>query len=151
MNLRNQKRLASQVSKKGLSKVKLDPLRAEDIKTAITKADIKSLIKEGAIKVINKVGVSRARARKKHEQKRKGRQKGHGKRKGTAKARTPKKRAWINKIRPQRELLKTLRDSKKISTSTYRNLYGRSKGGFFRSRKHLLQYMNTNKLFEGKK
>jgi len=151
MNLKNQKRLASNVSKRGLEKVKLDPLRAEDIKSAITKADIKSLIKEGAIKVINKTGVSRVRARKKHQQKRKGRQKGHGKRKGTAKARTPKKRAWISKIRPQRTLLKSLRDSKKIPTATYRELYGKSKGGFFRSRKHLLQYMNTNKLFGGKK
>ncbi len=140
MNLRLQKKLASKAAKVGLSRVKINPANLSDIKEAITKADVKDLIAENMIKISNKEGTSRGRARKRHLQKRKGRQKGVGKRKGAQKARTPKKRSWINKIRPQRELLSQLRAKKHIDARIYRELYLKAKGGFFRNRKHLLMY-----------
>ena len=146
MKLKLQKRLAKQVTKKGGKRVKLDPAVASDLKDAITKADIRAMVSEGLISVKPASGVSRSRERKRHEQRKKGRQKGHGKRKGKKTARTPRKRSWINKIRPQRELLSQLKDKKIIDPKTYRMLYLKAKGGFFRSKRHLMLYTKQHEL-----
>ena len=70
MILKSQKRIAAQVLKVGINKVWLDPERIDDIKEAITKADIRSLIKSGVIKAHKLKTNSRARFRKRLEQKR---------------------------------------------------------------------------------
>lgn len=141
MKLNNQKRLAAQILKCSKKRVKLDEDRLSDIKEAITKADIKGLIKDRAINKINAKGVSRGRARKRLEQIRKGRQKGQGSRKGASGARLPAKREWINKVRSQRELLNKLKERKIVDNKFYRELYLKSKGGFFRSRRHIKLYV----------
>src|SRR3989344_3795937 len=68
-------------------------------------------------------------------------QKGPGSRKGKKTARTHSKRRWINKIRLQRGYIKSLRDSQKIISADYHELYMKSKGGFFRSLRHLKLYV----------
>ena len=50
MQLKIQKRLAAQILKASKNDIWLDSSRLEDIKEGITKADIKSLIKDKAIK-----------------------------------------------------------------------------------------------------
>ena len=144
MNLRSQRRLASSVMKVGRSRVKFDAERLEDISEALTKDDIRSLVNSKAISKKPKKGISRGRARLRQNQKKLGRHKGMGKRKGTAKARTPKKRKWINKIRPLRQELKKMRDSKEISPSVYRGLYIQAKGNLFQSRRHLREQMGRS-------
>ena len=109
---------------------------------------IQNLIKEGAMSIDKLKNTSRHRARKRHEQQKKGRQRGPGRRKGTKKSRTPKKRAWINKIRIQRATLQMLREQNKLKDGAYRRLYLKSKGGFFRSKKHLLLYAEKNKMLK---
>jgi large subunit ribosomal protein L19e len=151
MKLNLQKRLASKLAKVGLKRVKISPEAAEDIKAAITKADVGGLISEGKIEIINKRGVSRHRARKLAAQKKKGRRTGHGKRKGAKKARTPKKRTWINKIRLQRKTLRELKNTKQLEVGSYRKLYSIANSGFFRSKKHLLLYIEKNKMIKVKK
>lgn len=148
MKLNTQKKLAGKVSKASPKRVKLDPTRYEEIKESITKADIRSMIKDGAIKVIQKKGISRVRANKIKVQKSKGRRKGPGKMKGKKTARAPKKITWMNKIRLQRKLLRALKDGGKIDTEIYRQLYLKSKGGFFRSKRHLKLYLEDNKLIK---
>jgi large subunit ribosomal protein L19e len=145
-NLRLQKRLASKALGVGRARVKLDSGMAEEIKEAITREDIKELVKDGIIEIIQKKGVSRHRARARHLQKRKGRQRGHGNRKGKAGARTPKKQVWMAKIRRIRAELKSLRDDAVLVPDTYRILYRRAGGGFFRDRNHLLVYIKQHKL-----
>ena len=142
--LNNQKRLAAKIVKVGKKRVKLNPEVSEDIKGAITKADVNELISQGKIEILHKGGVSRHRARKNQTQKKKGRRKGQGTRKGKAGARSPKKRNWINKIRLQRKSLLELKSAGKISVSAYRKLYLLAKGGFFRSKKHMLLYIEQN-------
>ena len=56
-----QKRLAAQILKCSPKRVKLDKDSMEDIKKAITKADIKSLIVEKAIKKAPVKGISKVR------------------------------------------------------------------------------------------
>lgn len=141
MKLDNQKRLAAEVLKCSYKRIKFDTDNLSDIKEAITKADIRRLIIGKLIWKENATGVSRVRARKRIIQKRKGKQKGHGSRKGSHNARLPGKRDWINRIRAQREFLALLRDKKAIDDTLYRELYMKSKGGFFRSRRHIKLYL----------
>ena len=148
MKLDIQKRIIA--DSKGVSKkrVTFDETMLEEIKEAITKGDLKSLIKDKSIKIKPVRGVSRSRARKIGEQKRKGKRKGHGSRKGKKTARLSGKEEWMNKIRALKSMLKVLRDKELIETSVYRNLYMKAKGGFFRSRRHLRLYIDEQGLIK---
>jgi len=146
MKLNLQKKLAAALLKCGKKKIVFDVSRLDDIKEAITKIDIRSLISEGAIKKKPSNATSKVRARKIALQKRKGRRKGLGKRKGKKTARLPKKEAWINRIRTQRAFLKELKEKKIITSLVYQQLYMKSKGGFFRSKRHIKLYIEEHKL-----
>jgi large subunit ribosomal protein L19e len=151
MNLSNQRRISAQLLKAGENRVWFDPNRLDEVKEAITKADIRALIKDLAIQAKPETGISKFRARKLKIQKSKGRRKGMGSKKGTHKARLPKKEAWMTKIRKQREFLKMLKAKDLIETTTYRNLYRKAKGGFFRSVRHIKLYLSDYNLFKAKK
>jgi len=142
MQIKIQKRLAAQLLKASKNDIWLDSGRLDEIKEAITKADIKSLIKDKAIKSKKRVGISRHRARKRDVQKRKGRRSGPGSKKGGKYARLSKKNSWINRIRIQRSFLQNLRNKEVIDKSSYRSLYMKCKGGFFRSKRHIKVYMH---------
>ena len=141
MQLDIQKRLAGQDLKTSEKNIRLDPNRLDEIKEAITKADIKSLVKYHAIIARKKRGISRFRIRHRQAQKSKGRMVGHGSRKGGKGARLEKKAVWISKMRAQRGFLQNLRDKGVVDKASYRILYMKSKGGFFRSRRHIQIYM----------
>ena len=145
-DLQFQRRVASELMKCSPKRVYFEQGALEDIREAITKASVRDLIATGAIQKKPKQGVSRGRARKQARQKSKGRQKGMGSRKGKRTARLPKKRAWADKVRAQRALLKELRDKGHLDPKTYRMLYAKAKGGFFRSRRHIKLYIDEQKL-----
>jgi len=146
MNLKPQKRMAAEILKCGENRVYLDPYLIEDISLAITREDIRNLIKQGVIQKKYKKGVSKYRKNLRHERKKKGRGRGLGKRKGTKYARTPKKRAWIRRIRPIRRELKKLRDRKLITAANYRKLYKNAKGGMFNSVAQMNRYIKEKEL-----
>lgn len=143
--LRVQKRLASQILNCSQKRVWFDADRLEDIKQAITKHDIRLLIGDGAIKRKPENSTSKVRVRKLKEQKRKGRRKGEGSRKGSLNARVNFKEQWMKKIRVQRKFLKELVDKKIITRNAYRELYLKSKGGYFRSKRHIQVYLDEHK------
>src|SRR3989344_4945269 len=122
MILKSQRRIAAQLLKVGLNRIWFDPERLDEIKESITKADIRSLIQDGAIQKKPETGISRGR-----------------------------KRAWILKIRAQRKLLGRLRQKKVITPKTYSLLYRKAKGGFFRSTRHIHLYAQEHKLEHEKK
>ncbi len=146
MKLRVQKRLASGILKTSQKNIKFEPERLEDIKEAITKTDIRGLISEDAIKKKHAPATSKSKISKKTAQKRKGLQKGVGSRKGTKTSRISKKERWMNYIRVQRKFIKSLKDKELISNQTYRDLYNKAKGGFFRNKRHVKLYLEENKL-----
>jgi large subunit ribosomal protein L19e len=146
MNLKVQKRIAGQVMKCSPKRANFDTERLEEIKEAITKEDIKRLISSGAINKVQKKGVSRARARKILVQKRKGRQRNKGSLKGKQGARLPEKENWMNRIRLQRAFLQELKAKSIIDKKTFRMLYLKSKGGLFRSKRHLKLYIDEQSL-----
>lgn len=148
MNLRTKKRIAKSLFKVGGKRVWIDPSQLKEAKEAITKRDIKNLIKKGVLRIKQETGQSKGRIRKDKVQYAKGRGRGAGSRKGASNARLSKKLVWMIKIRNQRELLKSLRDKSSISKKIYRDLYRKSKGGFFRSKRHIQIYLSEHKLVE---
>ncbi len=147
--MRPQRRMAAQLLKCGEQRVWIDPQHISEIASAMTKEDIRNLIKEGKIKKLPKKGVSSARAKYLKIQKKKGRRRGHGSRKGKNTARFPGKARWMIRIRALRRLLKELRKAGKLTRSEYRMLYRHAKGGMFRSRAHLLQRIRKLKEQKG--
>ncbi|MEM0342997.1 MAG: 50S ribosomal protein L19e [Thermoplasmata archaeon] len=143
MDLSNQRRIAASLLKCGVNRVWIDPNRLEDVSDAITRADVRTLIDSGAIRAMQKKGVSRGRAEYLRAQRAKGRRSGHGSRRGRKGARKPAKEVWIQAIRPIRRRLRELRDEGKIDASTYREYYLRAKGGMFKSRPHLESHMRA--------
>lgn len=151
MDLRNQRRLASEILKCGENRIWMDPDNLGEIEKAVTRRDVKGLIKQGIIKAKKVRGNSRGRIRKRMMQKAKGRRKGHGSRKGKATARLPRKRAWIKTIRPIRAYLRELRDKGMIDRKTYRLYYRRAKGGQFRDKAHVKLHLETEGLLKVEK
>lgn len=148
-DLRNQKRVAAEVLKCGATRVWIDPLHTDEVAEAVTRADIRGLVKKGYVKKVQSGGVSKARARKIAEQKEKGRRRGPGSRKGASGAREPTKPRWIRTIRPLRATLKDLRDTEKITSAQYRRYYLQAKGGRYKSKAQLLFHMKTDGVLKG--
>ncbi len=145
MDYRLQRRLAAEILGVGESRIWISPNPddEEEISQAVTKRDVLILYKKGLIKVEPVKGNSRARWRKRKEQRSKGRRRGYGKRKGPATARADPKEEWMNRIRKIRRYLKWLRDHEVIDRRTYRRYYRLAKGGVFKSlgdlRRHMIE------------
>ena len=146
MSLKAQRRIAAEILKCGENRVYFDPYLIEEIQLAITREDIRSLIKDGVIKKKYEKGISKFRKNIRHERRKKGRARGLGKRKGTKYARSPKKEGWMKRIRPQRKELKKLRNRKLITTATYRRLYKNAKGGMFNTVAQMNRYIKEKEL-----
>jgi large subunit ribosomal protein L19e len=144
-DLRNQKRMAASLLKCGVNRVWMDHDRIDEIAKAVTKDDIRILIRGKAIKSRQEKGISRGRKKFNAKQKKKGRRRGQGSRKGAKYARFPRKNQWIRTIRSLRTFLRSLRNEGKVSKSDYRKYYRKAKGGEFRSKHHL----NTHLISDG--
>lgn len=144
--LKTQRRIASNVLDVGESRVWLDPTRFKDIKEAITRADIESLISKGTIKKKELKGQSRSRARELHKKKRKGHRKGIGSRRGEKSARMAFE--WIDKVRALRKELFKQRKQGKITNKEFRQLYRKIKGNSFHSVNHMRNYIEGMKKVE---
>jgi len=143
-DLSAQRRLAADVLDVGKNKVWLDPERQGDIADAITRADVRDLVDEGAIRAESERGNSRGRARERQEKRSYGHQTGAGSRKGKAGARQNTKQEWQSRIRAQRRRLRELRDEGEIDASTYRDLYDKAGGGEFDSVADLERFIDDN-------
>jgi len=150
MDLKAQKTIAAKVLKCSPKKVVFDETQLETIKEALTRADIRDLIGSKVIVRKRSNEISRVRARKIKAQKVKGLRKGVGSRKGTANARLSTKLVWMNAVRAQRDLIRQLRENNRVSVSTYRDLYGKVKGNYFRNRRHIKTYLEEQELFLAK-
>jgi len=139
--------MAAEILKCGINRIYIHPDFIEDVLMAITREDIRNLIKNHVIQKRPEKGTSRVRARNRKQRKQKGLARGYGKRKGKKSARVKPKKVWQNKIRAQRKELKKLRDSKKIDKTTYRKLYLKAKGNAFDSIATLHRYINEHKLW----
>jgi len=137
-NLATKKRLAAEVLGCGVSRVWIDPERTSLVEEALTREDIRKLVKRGIIrKKPKKSGTAHAKKPKK-------RKRGPGSRKGSPYARLPKKRRWIQRIRPLRRELRRMRDRGIITRRVYRWLYRRL--SMFRNVNHLKLFIEKEGL-----
>ena len=146
MNLSYQKRVASGILKCGVHRVWVDdrPEVQERIAEAVTRDDVRLLVVQRFIRKHQKKGISRGRAKAMANQRNKGRRRGHGSRKGQGGARTPKKEAWMTRVRALRNELSSLRAKGTINATQYRRYYRRVKGGVYNSRNHLRYNMEID-------
>jgi large subunit ribosomal protein L19e len=133
------KRLSAKVLGVGESRVRIVDI--DKALEAVTTEDVQNLVSSGAVTMRPAKTNSRGRARVKQVRRAK-RSAGQGQRKGTANARFPSKERWMIKVRAQRKYLKELEKKKKLSPSLTRKLYLRIKGNYFRSKKHMEEYVN---------
>lgn len=145
-DVRPQRRIAAEMLKCGVHRVWVDEQYLSEVSLALTRDDIRKLIDDKVIRKKQIQGVSRGRAREHTLARTEGKRRGYGRRSGKKGARTgPKKRLWINRIRPQRRYLRGLRDNDMITPTQYRELYRKAKGGQYRS----LSYLRGNLVESG--
>lgn len=131
--------MAAKILKVGKHRVWVDPTKIKEVESAVTKADIRRIIKKGYIKVLPEK-IKKEKERKKR--------KGAGRRKGKKFAVFSKKERWILTVRALRKNLKEMKDEGKIDKRTYRKLYLMVKSGTFRSRSHLKTYLKQHGLIK---
>lgn len=143
MNIRSIKRLAASILDVGVNRVRINNSEenAERLKNAITRADIKALIKDKVIYVLPK------KIRRKKIMKPK---KGPGKRKGKKYSRKSKKEIWMEKIRALRKYLNELIENNTLDRKYKRELYLKIKGGHFKGKTAFLNYLKDNEYIEVK-
>lgn len=132
MMMKTVKRLAAEMMGVGIRRVRVDPARAKEAEKALTRYDVKNLIKS---KVLTKAPI---KGRRKNIKKKR---KGHGSRKGALKARRGDKELWMRKVRSQRSLLRQMVEDGALEPQHKRKIYMRIKSGLFRSKRALLTYL----------
>ncbi|MFO7793655.1 MAG: 50S ribosomal protein L19e [Candidatus Nanohaloarchaea archaeon] len=142
-DLKSQRRMAAEVMKVGKNRVWIDPEHTDKVAEAITRQDIRNLVEGGTIDKKDVKGTSKARSKKNKKQKKKGLQKGHGSRKGAKNARKSSKDTWKEQIRAIRKRLREMRDEGTVNSEEYRDLYNKSKGGFFRDVNHVENHVEN--------
>ena len=137
------KRIAAEMLNTAGKKIWINPEEGEALKDAITKDDVRELVKEGIIKKSKMPWQSRVRARALKEKKRRGRKRGQGSRRAGAKKRSEKKKSWVKRVRAQRKKLKELREKEDagLKKAGYRKLYRMVKGNYFRGKRYLEKYV----------
>lgn len=146
MSVKSQRRMAAKILKIGKNRVRMDPERIDEIELAISRDEIRRLIRDKAIRKLPKKGISRTHARVLHDRKKQGKRRGLGSRQGKKGARTPSKKVWMNRIRALRKRLRELRDTHSITEDVYRKLYAVAKSGIFHSVSDLERYINNHNL-----
>lgn len=135
VNVALKRRLIARTLGVGIDRVWIDPEHIDEVMDIDTREDIKILLRRGVIKIKPVKGQTIREKRKRR---------GPGSRKGSKRARVSKKEAWMKRVRAQRKFLRLLRDKGIITRSQYRKLYMMVKGGMFRSKGHLREYIKTH-------
>ena len=139
------KRLAADILKIGVNRVRikndLNETEKKLVDESITRLNVKDLIRDNVVTVIEKKG----RKRKGKETKKK---KTRGKKKGKKYAKVGKKERWMSRIRAQRKYLKQLITEGKLKKEDKRMVYLKMKGGIFKSKNTMYSYLKDNKLLK---
>lgn len=145
MTVKTVKRIAADVLKVGETRIWMDPDRLEDLESAVTRQDVRRLIKEGIITKRPSSTPSRGRKRAFVIARRRGRRRGPGSRKGAKGARTGRTSEWPARVRAMRRALRQLKKSGKVESKRYRKLYLQVKGGRFSSVRELLDQVTPSR------
>jgi large subunit ribosomal protein L19e len=144
VNISKKRELAARILGVGANRIRFEPDRLEDVADSITRENIRSLVKSGAIWTVQLAGTSRRRAIEKRSVW-KVHGKGPGSKKGKKTARVGKKEVYVIRVRSMRYHLKVLKERKDITNETYWQLYKKVNGGQVRSLAHLRELVKEGK------
>lgn len=133
MNLSKKKKLAKRTLNVGEDRIVFLGSRLEEIKDAITKQDIRDLLKSGAIVIKERKG-------RKKVQKKRSRSTGNIRRKAKE-----KKREYMILTRKLRRYLKSQVSKGKLSKEHFRDIRKKIRNRVFRSLSHLKEYIGEIK------
>ncbi|AIC14251.1 50S ribosomal protein L19e [Nitrososphaera viennensis] len=137
VNIRKKRELVARILGVGVNRVRFEPDKLEDVADSITRDNIRSLVKSGAIWTVKPKGTSRGRAEEKRSVWKKMHGKGQGSKKGKKTARVGKKEVYVVRVRSMRYHLRVMKERKDITNEIYWNLYKQVNGGHVRSLAHL--------------
>lgn len=144
MTIRFAKRAASHILGRGLNSIRIKLEATDDAAKALTKDDIRNLIKKGSIYALKeKHNISQA-GKDLRKARAGGRKRGTGRRRGTRKARVG--RTWEKKVRSQRRLLKELKNMDKVDTKTFNTFYRLVKGNAYTTKAQMLLHLKEEGL-----
>jgi large subunit ribosomal protein L19e len=139
MSIKFARRVAAQMLNRGESAIRINKEALEEVSKAITREDIKRLIKNGNIVALKPKHNLSMRSKELRVKRSEGRRRGMGRRKGTEKVRRPI--SWEKKVRSQRMLLKELKLAKKLDNKTFNKFYMLIKGNAYVSKASLLLHL----------
>jgi len=137
MTMQTVKRLAADIFRVGVNRIRIKPEANKDAESAMTREDVRNLIKKGNVYKIPVQG---------HRQKLKTRKKSGksiGNRRGSGTIN--QKKEWMSKLRAQRKFLKIIVKDGALPVGEKRAIYKKVKSGIFRNKKALLIYLKENK------
>ncbi|MEM3227485.1 MAG: 50S ribosomal protein L19e [Candidatus Micrarchaeaceae archaeon] len=141
MSIKFVRRAASYIMNRGESAIRIKPSALADAKKALTKEDVRDMIKKGNIYAIKKKKNISIYGKLLQEKRSEGRSRGPGRKRGTFKARAGE--TYAKKVRGQRRILKALKHDNTIDNQTFRKLYSLVKGGTFSSKVTLLHHIRS--------
>jgi large subunit ribosomal protein L19e len=139
MSVKLTRRIASELMKRGESKIRILPSKLEDAQKAITREDVRALIASGGVYAVKAKHNMSAYSKVLREKRNKGRRRGPGRRKGTANARMSL--TYKKKIRGQRRVLGALKLDGTIDRPSFKKYYRLVKGGNFATKGSLLSHI----------
>lgn len=142
MSLKTIKRLAADILKIGENKVRISSERISEAESAMTRNDVKDLIKSGVVGKRHFKGRASVLAEKKASRK-------DGRRKGPKFSKVSRKERWMIKVRALRNLLNSLIEKNAIDKEHKRSLYLKIKGNAFKGKRAMLNYLKDNKILKG--
>ncbi|KAH9386144.1 large subunit ribosomal protein L19e [Nematocida major] len=138
--------IAAKVIGCGRNKVWMDPTESVKLSEGKTPEQVSQMVQDGLIVRRPDVGQSRGRVRQFRLERSLGRHRGLGRRRGTKNARFPQRKIWMMRIRAVRKDLKELREEGRIDRKMYRAIYLKAKGGYFKNRRMLKEYVVNEEL-----
>lgn len=142
MSIKLTKRIAAELMNRGESAVRIKEGSVEDAKKAITREDVRTLIKNGSLYAVKAKHNLSAYAKVLQEKRSKGRRRGPGRRKGSKKARGILE--YKKKIRGQRRVLQMLKTESTIDNIKFKKYYALVKGGNFINKVSLLNHIKND-------
>ncbi len=142
MSIKLTKRAAAQIMKRGVNSIRIQEGSLEDAKKAITKEDVRALIKSGKVYAIKEKTTLSLHGRELKRKRRAGRARGPGRRKGSHKARSGS--PYVKKVRAQRRILASLKGANEIDNVMFKRYYALVKGGTFQTKLSLINHIRTS-------
>lgn len=144
VNLKAKKRLAARVVGVGVHRIRFLEDNLDDVRNAITRAEIRSLVTANTISIKPFTGTSRGRAHTKKLQRNKRGTK-QGSKQGRKGARVGKKKVYVIKVRALRRLLKIAKIREEITNREFWMLYKKVGGNTVRNKAHLRALMEETR------